>query len=63
MALSAIPLMIENPDHAILENILAAVGAAWALGIPHHVIQTGIMTFSYDADEATQVFDQSPVFN
>jgi hypothetical protein len=63
MALSAIPLVIDNPSHEILENILAAVGAAWALEIPHHVIQTGIMTFSYDADEATQVCDQSPVFN
>jgi len=62
MTLSEIPLIINNSSREILENIMAAVGAAWALGIPHHVIKTGVMTFSSYTDEFTRVCDQPPVF-
>jgi len=38
---------IDKRPH-IIENILAAVGAAWALGIGADVILAGIETFDYD---------------
>jgi cyanophycin synthetase len=43
---------IALPDH--LENVLAAVGAAWALGIALHVIRTGLETFSHEASVSAE---------
>jgi cyanophycin synthetase len=40
-----------------LENVLAAVGAAWALGIDLHVIRTGVETFANE-QAAPAVTDQ-----
>jgi len=34
----------QTPDR--LESVLAAVGAAWALGLARHVIRTGVETFT-----------------
>ncbi|MDD5240267.1 MAG: cyanophycin synthetase [Sulfuricella sp.] len=44
-ALSAIPLTCGGQDRFQVENILAAVGAAWALDILPDLIRAGIETF------------------
>ncbi|NEX59680.1 cyanophycin synthetase [Noviherbaspirillum galbum] len=51
--LADIPLAASNvwPDR--LENILAAVGAAWAAGVPPDLIRTGLETFDDDFAPAT----------
>ena len=48
-SLSQMPFLggTHCPEH--LENVLASVGAAWALGIAHHVICTGLETFSTES--------------
>jgi UDP-N-acetylmuramyl pentapeptide synthase len=38
-----------------LEIVLAAVAAAWALGIAHHIIRTGLETFSLDPADSTHL--------
>jgi cyanophycin synthetase len=43
--LSDIPLTREGQEKAQIENVLAAVGAAWVLGISPDVMRTGIETF------------------
>ena len=43
--LADIPLTDGGRDHAHVENVLAAVGSAWALGISPDVMRTGIETF------------------
>ena len=43
--LADIPLTDGGRDHAQVENVLAAVGSAWALGISPDVMRTGIETF------------------
>lgn len=45
--LAAIPFIAGTRTTDRLASVLAAVGAAWALGIAHHVIRTGVETF-YD---------------
>lgn len=40
-----VPLCKGGKDHQQIENVLAAVGAAWALGISNDVMRTGIETF------------------
>ena len=44
--LSAIPALNLLSEKLELANILAAVGAAWALGIPEALIATGLKTFT-----------------
>ncbi len=44
--LKNIPLADGGQAHAQIENVLAAVGAAWALGITPDLIHIGIETFS-----------------
>lgn len=44
--LSAIPCIASTRPDDQLENVLAAVAAAWALGIALHVIRTGVETFT-----------------
>jgi len=46
LRLSEIPFLKDHMAAGSLEAILAAVGAAWALGIAHHVIRTGLETFA-----------------
>jgi len=43
--LSDIPLTEGGKSKEQVENILAAIGAAWALGISPDVMRTGIETF------------------
>ena len=44
--LTAIPLLGADRHSAQLEHVLAAVGAAWALGISPELIRAGIETFA-----------------
>jgi cyanophycin synthetase len=46
--MAAIPLACAGQDASLVENLLAAVGAAWALGISHDLIRAGIQTFGLD---------------
>ena len=43
--LNSIPLTSGNPDTETLENVLAAVGAAWSLGISPELIRAGIQAY------------------
>ncbi|RPI42338.1 MAG: cyanophycin synthetase, partial [Hyphomicrobiaceae bacterium] len=43
--MASILLVNAGQDAAQVENVLAAVGAAWALGISHDLIRAGIQTF------------------
>lgn len=52
LPLAAIPFIADARSDQHLENILAAVATAWALGIALHVIRTGVETFSHDPDAA-----------
>jgi cyanophycin synthetase len=45
-ALADVPLTDSGRAAFQTENVLAAVGAAWALGITPELIRTGIETFS-----------------
>ncbi len=44
-AVSAIPLVAAGPDGFAVENVLASVGVAWALGLSPDLIRAGIETF------------------
>lgn len=44
--LSGIPFISGKDKTSRLECVLAAIAGAWALGIPHHVLRTGVETFS-----------------
>ena len=46
--LAAIPLLAHGAPAFQIDNILAAVGAAWALGLSQEMIRTGIETFKAD---------------
>ena len=43
--LKDVPLANGGNDVAQTENVLAAVGAAWALGVTPDVMRTGIETY------------------
>lgn len=43
--LGDIPLTEDGKNHEQIENVLAAIAAAWALGITTDVIRTGVETF------------------
>lgn len=51
VALNAIPLLAGDPYGVQARNVLAAVGAAWALGIEPGLIRTGIETFGVNQAE------------
>lgn len=61
--LTEILLIAEAPSNEHLESVLAAVAAAWALGIAHHVIRTGVQTFSPDsnANDGTHPTTPDPI--
>ena len=44
--LSNVPLLQSSSKTNALENILAAVGAAWALNSPKDIIVAGLQTFN-----------------
>ena len=45
---ASIPLLHEGAPDFQVDNVLAAVGAAWALGLSQELIRTGIETFKAD---------------
>ena len=45
---ASIPLLNSGAAPFQIENVLAAVGTAWALGLPQELIRTGIETFKVD---------------
>ena len=45
VALADVPLLAGGSDAAQIDNLLAAVAAAWALDIPTDIIRTGVETF------------------
>jgi len=45
---ASIPLLNTGAADFQVENVLAAVGAAWALGLSHELIRAGIETFKAD---------------
>jgi cyanophycin synthetase len=57
-----IPLIVGEVSSEPLENVLAAVAAAWALGIPLHVIRTGIQTYANAPEDSAQAGDPDPIF-
>jgi cyanophycin synthetase len=59
-ALTNIPVTRNGTIHFQIENVMAAVAAAWALGIPWDVIRRGLATFLSDAQTAPGRFN---VFN
>jgi cyanophycin synthetase len=52
LPLAQIPYLEGNATSERLKAVLAAVAAAWALGIALHVIRTGAETFSNEPDNA-----------
>ena len=46
--IAAIPLLNSGAPSCQIENVLAAVGAAWALGLSLDLIRAGIETFKTD---------------
>ena len=48
--LADVPICEGGANHEQVENVLAAVAAAWALGIPTDIMRTGIETFIPEHD-------------
>ena len=48
LEVASIPLLNAAAPVYQIDNVLAAVGAAWALGLSHDLIRTGIETFKAD---------------
>jgi cyanophycin synthetase len=53
---AAIPLTLQGRVDFQIENVLAAVGAAWALGVPADIIRVGIETFDVEHADAPWQF-------
>jgi cyanophycin synthetase len=53
---AAIPLTLQGRVDFQIENVLAAVGAAWALGVPTDIIRVGIETFDVERADAPWQF-------
>jgi cyanophycin synthetase len=47
--LDRVPLAGAEPPEDGIESVLAAVGAAWALGVPAEILRAGIETFEVPA--------------
>lgn len=57
IALADIPVTHNGSIGFQVENVLAAVAAAWALGIDWHIIDAGLQTFVNDIDNAPGRFN------
>lgn len=57
LPLAEIPFLTGDPANSRLNSVLAAVAAAWALGIALHVIRTGAETFSDDPAPSSDITD------
>jgi cyanophycin synthetase len=56
-ALSSIPITMGGLIPFQVENVMASVAAAWALGLDWNVIRTGLAGFSNDSDNAIGRFN------
>jgi cyanophycin synthetase len=54
--IALVPLTLGGRVDFQIENVLAAVGAAWALGVPVDIIRVGIETFDVDRADAPWQF-------
>ena len=61
LPLAEIPYLTGDPANSRLNSVLAAISAAWALGIALHVIRTGATTFTDDPVQ-TLSFDVTDPF-
>lgn len=61
--LAEIPFVSDDPSCPRLERVLAAVAAAWALGIAHHIIRTGLETFSLDPADSSYLRTLGPSYS
>ena len=59
IALAEVPF-VHGGVGFLIENALAAVGAAWGLGLSWDAIRTGLRTFRGDADECPARFNVLP---
>lgn len=57
LALSDIPLTYNGTIGFQIENVMASIGAAWALGIDWNVIAAGLKSFVSDASQAPGRFN------
>jgi cyanophycin synthetase len=57
LPLAAIPITLEGRLGFQVENVMAAIGAAWALGIPWDSIQRALASFVSDAKTAPGRFN------
>jgi len=62
LPLAEIPFLGGNPSPERLKTVLAAVAAAWALGIATHIIRTGAETFSNELDDLPVADITTPIF-
>jgi len=62
LSLAEIPFLSGNPSPERMKTVLAAVAAAWALGIANHVIRTGAETFSNEPADVTASDNSTPIF-
>jgi cyanophycin synthetase len=58
--LSSIPFISNNPGSVRTGVVLAAVAAAWALGVALHVLCTGVETFSNEPHDANEPDPSEP---
>lgn len=61
MGLAEIPFLSGVRSNERLACVLAAVGAAWALGIAIHVIRTGVETFAHDPADSSGPQPSAPI--
>lgn len=55
MQLSHIPILANSTDAARMDSVLAAVAAAWALGITQELIRAGLSTFEATTANAKEI--------
>ena len=55
--LSGVPITLQGSIGFQVENVMAAVAAAWGLGLDWEVIRTGLASFSNDSDNALGRFN------
>jgi cyanophycin synthetase len=57
LALSEVPITRQGSIGFQVENVMAAVGAAWGLGLDWEVIRAGLASFENDSDNAQGRFN------
>ncbi|MBT3068263.1 cyanophycin synthetase [Rhodoferax sp. U11-2br] len=57
LALSEVPITLNGSIDFQVENVMAAVAAAWGLGLDWDVVRAGLASFSNDSDNALGRFN------